>query len=308
MVILAAATLKQKALYIKDTVKRPMLRNHHAFKFIAYVIRQYINDGCSQRAAALTYTSLFAVVPLITVMYSVLSFIPQFQHLGSEIESFIFVHLMPNSGQNVQSYIHSFSQQARQLTSAGIAFIAITAWLMLRSIESMFETIWTASTKRRGFNSFIMHWTILSLGPIFLGLALLVATYLASIKYIHSFSDLLFATPILLYLAPFALMVIGLTLLFALVPNCPVKTKHALIGAMLTTTAFEAARSLFSWLVGFTSFELIYGTFAAIPLFLIWIYTSWLIVLAGAEWVHALGYYPGDTIPNPDHKASEPPP
>ncbi|MCR8923945.1 YihY family inner membrane protein [Dasania sp. GY-MA-18] len=271
-----------------------MLRHHHAFKFIAYVVRQYINDGCSQRAAALTYTSLFAVVPLITVMYSVLSLIPQFQHLGNDIEQFIFSHLMPSSGQSVQSYIHSFSQQARQLTTLGIIFIAITAWLMLRSIEDMFETIWTAASKRPGFNSFIMHWTILSLGPICLGLALLLATYLASLKYVSTVSDLFFATPIVLYLAPFALMVIGLTLLFALVPNCHVKIKHALIGAILTTAAFEGARSLFSWLVGFTSFELIYGTFAAIPLFLIWIYTSWLIILAGAEWVHALGYYPGD--------------
>ena len=193
---------------------------------------------------------------------------PTFQHLGFQT--------FPGS------YIHSFSQQARQLTTLGIIFIAITAWLMLRSIEDMFETIWTAASKRPGFNSFIMHWTILSLGPICLGLALLLATYLASLKYVSTVSDLFFATPIVLYLAPFALMVIGLTLLFALVPNCHVKIKHALIGAILTTAAFEGARSLFSWLVGFTSFELIYGTFAAIPLFLIWIYTSWLIILAGA--------------------------
>lgn len=265
---------------------------HPYFMFIRYVISQYIADGCSQRAAALTYTSLFAVVPLITVMYAVLSVIPYFQHLGGDVERLIFAHFIPSSGQDVQSYIHGFSEQAQELTGLGIAFLAVTALLMLRSIEDMFETIWTSATKRRGLNSFAMHWLILSLGPVLAGLALVIATYLASLKYVSELSDMILVTPVVLHLAPYGLMVLALTILYALVPNCPVKIKHAFIGALLTAATFEAARALFSWLVGFSSFELIYGTFAAFPLFLIWMYTSWLIVLAGAEWVHALGYSP----------------
>ena len=268
----------------------PNLKN--SLSFIRYVARQYQLNGCGQRAAALTYTSLFAVVPLITVMYAILSFIPQLQSLGPEIEQLIFAHFIPSSGQDVQHYIHSFSEQARQLTGLGILFLVVTAWLMLRNIENMFDVIWTASTKRRGWHSFMMHWLILSLGPMLVGIALFITSYLMSLKMINEVSDTLLVTPLLLYIAPYALMSLALTLMYALMPNCPVKFKHALYGGLLTTACFEIARLLFSWIMSFTSFELIYGAFAAIPLFLIWIHTGWLIVLAGAEWVHALGYYP----------------
>ncbi|MGK0441383.1 MAG: membrane protein [Pseudohongiellaceae bacterium] len=271
-----------------------MSQTKNALKFISYVFQQYREDGCSQRAAALTYTSLFAVVPLITVMYAMLSLVPRFQHLGVEIEQIIFAHFIPSTGQDVQQYIHHFSEQAQELTGLGIAFLAVTAWLMLKSIEDMFEVIWTVSTKRRGWHSFIMHWLILSFGPILIGIALFITSYLMSLKVINVISDGLFATPLLLFLAPYGLMSLALTLLYAFVPNCPVKFKHALYGGLLTTLTFEVARLLFSWIVSFTSIEFIYGAFAAIPLFLIWIYTSWLIVLAGAEWVHALGYHQVD--------------
>lgn len=269
-----------------------MSQSNNFFHFIRYVYQQYQQDGCSQRAAALTYTSLFAVVPLMTVMYAVLSLIPQFQDLGSNIEALVFAHFIPSTGQSVQHYIHDFSEQARELTGIGIGFLAITAWLMLKSIEDIFEVIWTASTKRRGWHSFIMHWLILSLGPILLGIALFITSYLMSLKFINVISDRLLATPVLLFLAPYALMVLALTILYAALPNCPVKLKHAFYGGLITTVCFEIARLLFSSLVSFTSFEFIYGAFAAIPLFLIWMYTGWIIVLAGAEWVHALDYYP----------------
>ena len=267
------------------------------FNFIKYVYQQYQQDGCSQRAAALTYASLFAVVPLMTVMYAVLSLIPQFQNVGATIEGFIFAHFIPSTGQNVQQYLHSFSEQARELTGLGIAFLAATAWLMLKTIEDIFEVIWTSSTKRRGWHSFIMHWLILSLGPILLAMALFITSYLMSLKFINVISNSLLATPFLLYLAPYALLVLALTILYATLPNCPVKFKHAFWGGLFTTVCFEIARILFSWMVSFTSFEFIYGAFAAIPLFLIWIYTGWIIVLAGAEWVHALGYPPETTNP-----------
>jgi membrane protein len=277
-----------------------MSQTKNALKFIYYVIQQYRHNGCSQRAAALTYTSLFAVVPLITVMYAMLSLVPRFQHLGAEVEQLIFTHFIPSTGQDIQQYIHHFSEQAQELTGLGIAFLAVTAWLMLKSIEDMFDVIWTASTKRRGWHSFILHWLILSLGPILMGIALFITSYLMSLKLIHTISDTLLATPLLLYLAPYGLMTLALTFLYVGVPNCPVKFKHALTGGLIATGCFEIARLLFSWLVSFTSFEFIYGAFAAIPLFLIWMYTCWIIVLAAAEWVHALGYYPPSS---PDKQA-----
>ena len=280
------------ALYLKAHNKKPMHKLKQSLRFIRYVAQQYQLDGCGQRAAALTYTSLFAVVPLITVMYATLSFIPQFQHIGPEIEQIIFAHFIPSTGQSVQQYIHDFSQQAQQLTGLGILLLVITALLMLKSIEDIFDIIWTDSTKRRSWHRFTLHWLILCLGPVLIGIALLITSYLMSLKFINALSDTLMVTPVLLYLTPYTLMALALTLLYAMMPNCPVKFRHALYGGLLTTICFEMARRLFSWIMGFTSFELIYGAFAAIPLFLIWIHTSWLIVLAGAEWVHALGYYP----------------
>ena len=264
--------------------------------FSRYVLRHYFNDDCNLRAAALTYTSLFAIVPLLTVMYTVLALVPYFQGFNDQIETFLFSHLLPSSGQEVQTYLHHFTRQAQQLTGIGIAFLAITAWLMLQSIEESFAVIWKSAHKRRRLRSFIMHWVTLSLGPVLISATIIVITYIASLEIISDFNGTLLPPSSLVIFIPYALITLAFSVVYSVIPNAHVPLKHAVSGGILTTLGFELSRSLFTQLMGLTSIELIYGTFAAIPLFLIWVYTSWVMVLLGAEFVHALHSYPQQAL------------
>jgi membrane protein len=260
-------------------------------KYVALIrtVRQrYVADGCSHSAAALTYMSLFALVPLLTVMYAILSVVPAFQEVGGQIQSLIFDNFVPATGQDVEDYLSQFSDKARKLTGVGIVFLGITAILMLKNIEKAFNAIWKTRENRHGLSSFLLYWAILSLGPICIGLALAISTYLVSLKVVFDQVDVLGIGPQLLQLLPYLLTSAAFTLIFVAVPNCRVPIKHALIGGFITALVFELAKQLFTGIVANTSYQSIYGTFAAVPLFLLWIYLSWLIVLAGAELVHAI--------------------
>ena len=257
-------------------------------KLVVYIQRHYLADGCSHSAAALTYMSLFALVPLLTVMYAILSAVPAFQEVGLQIQSIIFDNFVPSTGQEVETYLKDFSVQARKLTGVGVGFLGITAILMLKNIEKTFNSIWKTRDNRRGLSSFLLYWAILSLGPLCIGLALGINTYLVSLKVIFDQVDVIGIGPYILRLTPYLLTSAAFTLVFAAVPNCRVPIKHAFIGGLVTALVFEVAKQLFTSIVANTSYQNIYGTFAALPLFLLWIYLSWLIVLAGAELVHAI--------------------
>ncbi|WP_101759963.1 YihY family inner membrane protein [Oceanicoccus sp. KOV_DT_Chl] len=256
---------------------------------IRYVYRRYHSDGCNNSAAALTYMTLFAVVPLTTVMYAILSAVPAFQEVGLQIQQIIFDNFVPATGQGIEKYLEQFSQQARKLTGVGVVFLGITAVLMLKNIEKTFNAIWKTRENRSGIASFLLYWAILSLGPIFIGLAIGISTYLLSLKVIAEQVEMLSIGPQLLRFTPYLLISAAFTLIFTAVPNCRVPIKHAIIGGLISALIFEVAKQLFTGIVSNTSYQTIYGTFATVPLFLLWIYLSWIIVLAGAEFVYALG-------------------
>ena len=260
-------------------------------RFLGFIYHNYDADGCRERAGSLTYLSLFAVVPLLTLVYTMLSLVPAFSSLGSEIQNWIFNNFMPATGEELQSNLQHFSKQARTLTGVGIAFLATTAYLMLKNIEQTFNSIWHTRTNRKGLANFLLYWAILSLGPLLIGLGFVISTYLLSLAMFVEEVDSTGLSRELLSLAPFLLEAATFTLIFIAVPNTRVPVKHAAIGGLVTAVAFEIAKYCFTLIVKHTSFTLIYGAFAAVPLFLLWIYLSWLIILAGAELVHGLGSY-----------------
>jgi membrane protein len=274
------------------------IRGRQLLRLLQHVWRRFQEDDCPRYAAALTYTSLFAVVPLMTVVIAMLSAVPAFAGATSELQDFVFSRFMPSTGQEIQSYLLSFSTQARNLTGVGIAFLLVTALTMLTNIEKVFNAIWRTRGHRRGLSSFLRYWAILSLGPLCMGLALAISTYLVSLHWFAQV-DIFGVRKLLLSAAPLVLSSIAFTLLFAAMPNCRVPPLHAAIGGAVCGICFEIAKQLFALVMANASYQLIYGTFAAIPLFLLWVYISWLIVLASAELVHALsGFEDRDDLPD----------
>ncbi|MFI8481510.1 virulence factor BrkB family protein [Pseudomonas sp. NPDC078700] len=255
------------------------------FEFWRFLLQRFSADQGISNAAALTYTTLFAVVPMMTVTFTMLSVIPAFQGTDVQIQSFVFRNFVPSAGETVQEYLRNFTLQARQLTWIGVIILAVTAFLMLVTIEKTFNTIWRVRQARRGVSSFLLYWAILSLGPILLGAGFAVSTYIASLSLMTG-PDALLGAKTLLRFMPLIFSMAAFTLLYATVPNARVPFKHALIGGLFTAVLFEVAKTIFGLYVRFfPGYQLIYGAFATVPLFLLWIYLSWLIVLFGAELV-----------------------
>jgi len=163
--------------------------------------------------------------------------------------------------------------------------------LMLRNIEKAFNMIWRARENRSAVSSFILYWAVLSLAPVIFGFALGLSTYLSSFAYMLDDLDVMGARAFMLKATPVLLSTAGFSLVYAAVPNCRVPFKHALIGGFVAAVAFHLARSVFTSLMVGSSFTFIYGAFAAVPLFLLWIYLSWNIVLFGGILVHSLSAY-----------------
>jgi membrane protein len=247
----------------------------------------FIANKCLMSAAALTYMTLFAIVPLMTVIYAVFSVIPAFNGVPEKLQQLLFAHLIPQTGQELQSYLENFSTQAQSLTGLGVGFLLLTALLMLVNIEKTFNTIWGVQQARRGLSSFLLYWAVLSIGPLLLGAGLAVSTYVVSM-HLLSQQAVEAVSPALAQWLPFLLMTILFTLLFAAVPNCKVPIRFALIGGGATALMFQLLKSLFGELVASSSYYMVYGAFAAVPLFLLWINFTWILILAGAVLVRNL--------------------
>lgn len=272
-----------------QTLRRLAIENYHwLMGFFGLMVHQYRIKACQKSAASLTYVTLFATVPMLTVTFSMFSLIPAFQDLGEELQTLLFQHFLPNSEQDLGKYLQEFSQQARQLTAFGFVFLLVSAYLMLKNIEQNFNAIWGVARGRRGVANFLLYWAILSLGPLLLGAALAMSTYLASFRLLVGTYDNLGLVEWVLQFAPWVLTWAAFTLLFVAVPNCKVPVRHALVGGFFTTLGFQGLKAAFSWIVSHSSFSLVYGAFAALPLFLLWVNLIWTVVLGGAVFVHTI--------------------
>ncbi|WP_296058187.1 YihY family inner membrane protein [uncultured Amphritea sp.] len=268
-----------------------LLNLRGVWQFIRYLVRQFVRNKGVLNASALTYTTLFAVVPLMTVSYAMLAAIPSFQGGGEQLQGWIFENFVPATGAVVQGYLSDFATQASKLTAAGLIFLFITSIMMMKNIEAAFNRIWRISEPRKGMSSFLLYWAVLSLGPILIGVGLLVSSYIASLSLFTSATELV-GRARLLSVLPLVMSAAAFTLLYAAVPNCKVPLRNAVIGGLVVAILFETAKRAFAFFVTqFPSYELIYGAFAAVPLFLAWIFITWTIILLGAEMSRALTVY-----------------
>lgn len=248
--------------------------------------RDYRAAACQDQAAALTYMTLFALVPLMTVTYAVFSMVPEFASIGVKVQKFLFAHFVPESGAVIQAYFVNFSKQAQKLTWIGALFLAVTAFLMLGNIERTFNRIWGVQRGRQGLGKVLLYWAVLSIGPLLIGSAFALSTYVVSFKYWVLGTAAIPSPFISLY--PVFLTAIAFSLLFIAVPNCNVPIKYGVIGGVGAALGFELLKLLFGFVVVNTNFKIIYGAFAALPLFLLWLNLLWMTVLAGAVLVRIL--------------------
>lgn len=256
--------------------------------FVCHLARRYHADGCQTRAAALTYVTLFAVVPLLTLTFAAFSLVPSLGEAGAKLQQLLLDALVPAGNPEVSEYLFNFSHRARSLSAAGGLALVVTALLMLRTIEQTFNHIWGVPDHRRGLADFLRYWAVLTLGPVLFGAGLLLHTYLVALQALVDDVDILGISRLALVYLPTLLSWSAFTLLFSAVPHARVPLRWALIGGLATTVLLHSARFLFGAIVTNSNYHTVYGAFAALPLFLLWIYLCWLIVLGSAELVRAL--------------------
>lgn len=256
-----------------------------SWRFIKFVTYHFFKDDCTYRASALAFTSLLAIVPLMTVGLTILSSLPLFQGLISPIQDFIFQNFVPATGKIVQDYVTQFAAQVSRLPIWGLSFLLITAILLMYTIERSMNKIWRVNQDRRGIPALLLYWAILSLAPLFLGLSLTASSYLFSLPFMRQEQTPSF----ILSSLPFLFSFVGFTFLYVVVPNRPVKLRHGLWGGLVASILFETAKHAFAYYLGhYNTYQLLYGAFAAVPVFFVWVYWVWIITLLGAEICYAL--------------------
>lgn len=260
-------------------------------RFGRLVISRFLAHGGLERAGSLAYTTLLSLVPLMTVMLAILSAFPVAERVNELVQDFVFDNFMPASGEVVHQYLLEFSRKASRLSGVGFLVLLVVALMLMATIDQTFNAIWEVRRKRRPLNKFLVYWAVISMGPVLVGASVLATSYLVSLPLVSEAT----ATTVgrrLLGWTPIVLSAIAFGLLYWLVPNRPVKGWHALLGGILAALLFEWSKQGFAWyLTRFPTYEAIYGALAAVPIFLIWIYLSWLVVVLGAEFTHALGIY-----------------
>jgi membrane protein len=257
--------------------------------------------GLARTAASLSFTTLLALVPLATVALTFVARFPVFQHWLDALEAFLLKHMLPGSAYTVvHDYVREFTEKATGLTGISIVAIVVTATMATATIEREINLIWGITRRRPLGRRIVVYALGLTVGPVLVGASLSLTTWLVTQSLaampLHGFVADLVLMPM-----PLVFTTGALTLLYAVVPAQRVPWRHAAVGATAAALAFEAAKHGFAfYLTRVPTYELVYGALAALPVFLIWIYLCWLIVLAGAAITAVLA----EPRPSPPPRAS----
>ena len=252
-------------------------------RFLVHVLRRFDQDRCLQIASSLTFTTLLALVPAVTITLTLMSTLPFFSSLGEHIHGFLLANMLPDkAGKVVAGYIDQFSGRAGRLTAFGTAFLAVTAVMTMLTIERAFNSIWRVSRPRPIVRRILVYLATLTLGPILIGASLSITSYLVGVSLGYLRGTPLAGTAILGF-SPFMLTWSAFTLLYYVVPNRAVKPRHALVGGLVAAVVFELMKRSFAvFIAQMPTYTVVYGAFAVIPIFLLWIYFSWVIIVIGA--------------------------
>ncbi|MDF1646858.1 MAG: YihY family inner membrane protein [Legionellaceae bacterium] len=252
------------------------------YQFVVFTFKNYIRNDCGHRASTLTLTTVLSMVPLLIVFFSLLTFLPYFDQILKPLQNFIFNHFVPESGRAVQEYILNFTAKASQFSIMSGFAVLLYSMILIYNIELALNKIWHVNYTRKPLNGLIVYLAILIIFPLFLGVSLLLSSYIRSISFLGP--EYQIQKNILISYAPFLLAWIGFTFLYYIVPNKRIKFSQALLSAALATVFFEIAKQGFSLYLSYvTLYEVIYGVFAIIPVFIIWIYLVWILTLFCAE-------------------------
>ncbi|AOS83410.1 hypothetical protein BIU88_04175 [Chlorobaculum limnaeum] len=271
---------------------RAWLRNaaRSSSAFASFMWRHSVHDRIIMSAGSLAFQTLLSLVPLMAVTLSILKVFPVFASLKHQIGDFLFQNFAPAQGALLKGYLWEFIDKTSSLSTVGGLFLIVIALFLISTIDQTLNDIWEVQTPRRRLLGFTLYWTVLTLGPLFIGTSVAASSF---VWYsVLSGAELLEMKMRLLSFVPLFNTAIAFFLLYMLVPNRKVRFTHALAGGVLAAVLFELAKRWFTFYVSsFATFEHIYGALSVVPMLFFWIYLEWVVVLTGAEFVFSLGYF-----------------
>lgn len=244
---------------------------------------RFREDRLGVTASSLTFTTTISLVPLFTVALAIFSAFPTFARLQTTLQRWLVESLVPeNIARQVLNYLNQFAAKAGQMGWAGALVLLVTALALILTIDRKLNDIWRVRQPRPLAQRILVYWAVLTLGPLLLAGSLTATSYALTVSR-GMVSGLPGGVRFLLDTLQFLLVMGGLAALYKYVPNTRVRWSHALLGGLFVASGLELAKSLLAWyLAKVPTYSVVYGTFATVPILLVWFYLAWVIVLLGA--------------------------
>lgn len=256
--------------------------------FLVFLFRRVQNDTVFRVSASLSYTSLIAIVPLLAIGLAIFSAFPGFTAAKEQLQDFLLKNFVPDIEQEISRYFVDFLNATTQMTTIGVIGLVVTAILMLSTIENSLNFIFKVYKPRNIKTKITLYWTVITLGPLLLGAAFSLRSYLFALQKFMP-ENVISSTILLNNVVPSLITMLTLIMVYVLVPNKKVKLSSAVIGALVAIILFAILRKGFSIIVlNGSTYKTIYGALAALPIFLIWMYLAWGAVIFGAVVTAAL--------------------
>jgi len=271
---------------ITDIARLPLARRAPArlLRLMLRIGRRFVADRCIQRASALAYATLLAIVPLVALGFSVFSGFQFFEDAAARLRDALLEYLVPASREPIEAYLATIADRSAALPVFGILGLLVTATALLNTVEEAFNTIWRITRSRPWLSRFITFWAILTLAPLLLGASLTITSYFAALPVLRDVAAGASRIGELPFLLPWLMSSLALTVMYVVLPNTRVPLRHALIGGLSAGALFELTKFGFAfWVTDIANYQRIYGALSTLPIFLIWLYLAWVVVLIGAE-------------------------
>ncbi len=248
-----------------------------------YLCHRYFHEGFSYRAASLAYATLLAMVPLMMIGFRILSIFPFFQGVGIQLQKIILSNFVASSAEVISKHLDDFLKNIGELSTVNIIFLVLVALLMIYNINAAFNSVWHAKRRLHFSFSFLIFLVVLLVSPIVLGGVLVLGSFFTKLPYFNQFGAIAYVQKPIFFILPHVLIFLTFTLFNWVLPSCRVRLSHAAVGGLITTVIFELAKFGFTVYISHVpTYRLLYGTMATVPIFLVWLYVSWMIILLGA--------------------------
>lgn len=251
--------------------------------FVISVAERYLQVDCMRQGAALAYATVLSMVPLLSASFALIKMMPWFAHMGDQIQAMIIKNFVAHTASTVQQHLDQFIGKASKTSYIGLFFLLFSAVMLVFNIEKAFNKIWGVPQGRQKLIWFSVYCVVLTMMPVLIAAGMGLSAYVMAYTLQPVAEHFAVANRLYFYLAPYVVGTIFFSLINFSIPNCRVPAKAAIIGGATSAVLFELMKFGFSiYFANFSNYKHIYGALAAVPMFIMSVYASWLIILFGA--------------------------